>query len=156
MTAWTSWRGWWATRRAARWNFTARRRAAPASWRVACGGLALFLFSATIAGVICRLLIHYFPARFGFLPDNVLLLASAVLPAFGAALEGINNQGEFVRVAKRSAAMASGFEKYAGRIAGLKDRGPRLRELIPLSSEIATAMVDEIVDWRAVFVDRTQ
>ena len=117
-------------------------------------GMALFLFSATIAGVICRLLIHYFPVRFGFLPDSVMLLASAVLPAFGAALEGISNQGEFVRVAKRSAAMASGFEKYAGRIAGLKD--PHLHDVIPLSSEIATAMVDEIVDWRAVFVDRTQ
>ena len=31
------------------------------------------------------------------LSDRWLLLASAGLPAFGAALEGINNQGEFTR-----------------------------------------------------------
>ena len=35
-------------------------------------------------------------------------------------------------------------------------KNARLHDVIPLSSEIATAMVDEIVDWRAVFVDRTQ
>jgi hypothetical protein len=85
------------------------------------------------------------------------LLASAVLPAFGAAFEGINNQGEFIRISKRSAAMASGFEKFADCIALMKkDVPPRLAEAIPLSASIAEAMVAEVVDWRAVFIDRPQ
>ena len=112
----------------------------------------------TVAGVALRLLLGAFslPTRFSIPEmDSLLLLASAALPALGAALEGINNQGEFIRVAKRSAAMASGFAKYGTRIAAL-EKGPplRLSQIIPLSSTIADAMVAEVVDWRTVFIDR--
>jgi len=91
-----------------------------------------------------------------------LVLTSATLPALGAALAGINNQGEFRRIAKRSAAMASGFEKFAARIAALRARAaegvspPKLPELIPLASKIAEVMVEEVVDWRAVFIDEAR
>ncbi len=118
------------------------------------------LFWLTVFGVVLRLTLGSLH-RFGgvYIPgaDEVLLLASAVLPAFGAAFEGINNQGEFIRISKRSAAMASGFEKFADRIALMK-KGvpPRLAEAIPLSASIAEAMVAEVVDWRAVFIDRPQ
>jgi hypothetical protein len=88
------------------------------------------------------------------------VLASATLPALGAALAGISNQGEFVRVAKRSAAMADIFKIHGARIAMLRsDTGadtPKLSQVIPLASTIAGIMVDEVADWRAVFIDRPQ
>jgi hypothetical protein len=85
---------------------------------------------------------------------------SAFLPALAAALAGISNQGEFARVAKRSAAMADGFKQFAVRITELKsgDRqgqdAPKLSQVIPLAGKIAEAMVDEVADWRVVFIDR--
>jgi hypothetical protein len=84
-----------------------------------------------------------------------LLVAAAVLPAFGAAVEGINNQGEFVRIAKRSAAMASAFRRFAARIAQVRSGlSPRLADIVPLSGNIAETMIAEVVDWRAVIIDR--
>ncbi len=116
------------------------------------------LLLLTVVGVVLRLSLGPLslatPVPIQLL-NGVLLSASAVLPALGAALEGINNQGEFIRVAKRSAAMASGFAKYGTRIVALESGPPpRLSQVIPLSSTIADAMVAEVVDWRAVFIDR--
>ena len=80
----------------------------------------LFLVAATFMGVSARLLFELFPDTSGFISataDRWLVLGAATLPALAAALEGINNQGEFVRVAKRSTAMASSFKKYSEKIA---------------------------------------
>ncbi len=118
------------------------------------------LFRWTVAGVIVRLALgglHTIKLFFWEGADEVLLLLAAFLPALGAAFEGISNQAEFLRISKRSAAMASGFAKYAARIAQIKaGLPPKLAEVIPMSSAIADAMVAEVVDWRAVFIDRPQ
>jgi len=119
--------------------------------------MALVFFWLTILGVALRL-----GMRLGHVPvplyaDRLLVLAAASLPALGAALEGITNQGEFVRIAKRSAAMATGFAAHAEALDALeKSAAPHLADVTPLSSKIAKAMVDEVVDWRMVFVDRPQ
>lgn len=120
--------------------------------------ITLFLLAFTIGSVFFRLLYFAVPKEMisGAL-EHWLILTSATLPALGAALEGINNQGEFTRIAKRSAAMASGFKRYAEKIASLKKSlSPRLASVIPLSSDIAETMVAEVVDWRAIFIDRSQ
>ncbi|MBV8837082.1 MAG: DUF4231 domain-containing protein [Alphaproteobacteria bacterium] len=88
-----------------------------------------------------------------------LVLASATLPAFGAAFAGINNHGEFARVAKRSAAMAEIFRMRGAQIAALRDRTAapaRLAEIVPVASAMADAMVGEVADWRAVFIQKPQ
>jgi hypothetical protein len=117
------------------------------------------LFTATIIGVCLRLGLRsaHKPSLFVTVAEGWLLVAAAALPALGAALEGISNQGEFVRIAKRSTAMALGFKAFAAAITALK-RGsaPRLADVTPLAGHIAKAMVDEVVDWRTVFIDRTQ
>ena len=75
----------------------------------------------------------------------------------GAALEGINNQGEFARTAHRSAAMAGAFEAYAAQVRKLREeKDATLAPVTALSSQITQTMVDEITDWRAVFSDRAQ
>jgi hypothetical protein len=128
---------------------------------------ALVFFWLTMLGIIVRLSLwemashlHMMPAsldRLQAVADRWLVLAAASLPALGAALEGISNQGEFVRIAKRSAAMVTGFAAHADALSTLqKDATPHLTDVTPLSSKIATAMVDEVVDWRMVFVDRPQ
>jgi hypothetical protein len=118
------------------------------------------LFRWTVAGVILRLAFGMLndiqPFFWGWM-DGIFLLLAAFLPALGAAFEGISNQAEFIRISKRSAAMASGFARYEARIDLMKKNAPpKLAEVIPMSSAIADAMVAEVVDWRAVFIDRTQ
>lgn len=92
-----------------------------------------------------------------------LTFASAALPAFGAALASIENQGEFARIAKRSHAMAHRMERYLHEVGRLRQRleeGRPLdliaRDLTTLSTEIAQLMVDEVADWRVVFTDRPE
>jgi hypothetical protein len=90
--------------------------------------------------------------------DHWLVLASAFLPALAAALAAISNQGEFARVAKRSAAMADSFGRFARQISVLRSSDAqgvlKLAQVIPLAGEIAEVMVDEVADWRVVFIDR--
>lgn len=91
--------------------------------------------------------------------DGWLVLLAATLPALGAALAGIANQGEFARLAKRSAAMAGAFEEFAEQIRALEseaERGEKLLSLArvgQLAAKIAEVMVDEVSDWRVIVVE---
>lgn len=80
----------------------------------------------------------------------------AVFPALGAALAGINNQGEFGRVAMRSQAMAERLGQLDQRADELLSRGADLRaaDVTALAHELAQLTVDEVLDWRVVFKDR--
>ena len=125
------------------------------------------LFSLTVFGIGLHLLPYLFGAGLGPMGELIvahgdwLVLVSAVLPALGAALAGINNHGEFARMAKRSSGMAAGFAQFSGQIAASRARLARgeavsLVEIIPLASTIAQTMVDEVIDWRVVVLDRPQ
>jgi hypothetical protein len=89
-------------------------------------------------------------------------LVLGALPAFGAAVASIANQGEFARLARRSVAMASVFERFADRIKELErslvaDTGStetQLADAIALATEIAQVMVDEVSDWRFVVAEQ--
>ena len=57
--------------------------------------------------------------------------------------------------------MADGFAHFADRIRVLRtdlDRGEpvSLADLTPLASRMAETMVDEVIDWRVVVLDRPQ
>ena len=128
------------------------------------------LFVLTLVGIATHLLLEpallprwlnfEIPESFHIGLDRWLVMASAFLPALAAALAGISNQGEFARLAKRSAAMAVYFKGFALQIAALRSNdaqgrnGLQLSQVIPLAGEIAEAMVDEVADWRIVFIDR--
>jgi hypothetical protein len=91
--------------------------------------------------------------------DRWLVVGSAFLPALAAALAAISNHGEFARLAKRSAAMAESFKEFAAQIAALRSSAAqgatiRLAQVVPLAGEITEVMVDEVADWRVVFIDR--
>lgn len=84
---------------------------------------------------------------------DIWLVAAAWLPAAGAALAAINNQGEFARIAKRSRAMAGRLEQDLERL--LKyDASARSGQVAEDALRVAQTMVDEVLDWRLVFLDR--
>lgn len=93
---------------------------------------------------------------------EVLTSISGFLPALGAALAGISNQGEFRRVSKRSEAMEQQLGLLVERVVALRDGVPDPGQVVQLSSaqvgylseEAARLLVSEVLDWRVVFVDR--
>lgn len=127
----------------------------------------LVLLSATLACCVLHALPHAgLHARWlEFVPPLVLSSACAVLPALGAALAGIMNQGEFRRVAKRSGAMARRLDELHRRAESMiaSDSSADLHanpvtstQLTALANEAASVMTNEVVDWRIVFLDRPQ
>ena len=93
----------------------------------------------------------------------VLTFLCGFFPALGASLAGINNQGEFRRIEKRSDAMLEQLEK-------LKDQtdlliqaleSPQYKEcqqfsgiVAELAGNASELMITEVLDWRVVFLDR--
>lgn len=118
----------------------------------------LVFFFGTLA--VCVL---HFP---GVLPHSVaerLTFFSAFLPALGAGLAGLKNQGEFRRLARRSHAMQEQLDRALGEVDELERR---VKEGLPtaerqLSTDVAALLADwarvlvgEVLDWRVVFLDR--
>lgn len=119
---------------------------------------SLALFYVTVVGVALHLMtpLAHLDEHAAEGVEAALVLVAAFCPALGAAFASVNNQGEFQRLAKRSAAMAAFFDAEALAIDGLR-RSPtpaRLAEVEPLIRRIADVMVDEVMDWRVVVNDR--
>jgi len=122
---------------------------------------AVLLFGLTITGTVLHLglllasqPIEAWAKQF----DGVLVLMSGFLPALGAALASINNQGEFARLAKRSRSMADGFKGFGKEIGALRDppdpsKGLTLAAVTDVAGRISAMMVDEVMDWRVVVTD---
>lgn len=94
------------------------------------------------------------------LPAHVLTFFCGLLPALGAALAAISNQGEFRRVARRSEAMSielADLRKRVSRLGKDMEAGREasfMRAVLELSSESTRILVQEVLDWRVVFLDR--
>ena len=90
---------------------------------------------------------------------GALIAMAAFLPALGASLAGVNNQGEFRRITKRSEAMAEHLKKLLAEAEAMTaaDRAPialRWSAVADLTSRVTQLMVNEVLDWRVVFLDR--
>lgn len=90
-----------------------------------------------------------------------LVLLSAFLPALGAALANINNQGEFRRFAKRSLAMVERLRRHSEAIALFRldlarPGGLPMTRVTGLANALTEAMVDENMEWRVVSLDLAQ
>ena len=93
----------------------------------------------------------------------ILTFVCGFFPALGAGLAGIINQGEFRRIENRS-------ESMCGQLRLLHERIEKLRQRIDkspsesaeqfslpataLASDAARLLLNEILDWRVVFLDR--
>jgi hypothetical protein len=105
------------------------------------------LFYGTL--VIC--LIHLFFEEGSW--TDFLVQMAAVLPAFGAAIRGIESQGDFHHVARRS--------RSVGQVlAGIVSRMDRAEKDLPsevlgdIAEKAADAMGAELADWRTGFQDK--
>ncbi len=119
----------------------------------------LVLFALTFLGILVHLGLAWpglFPREAGEAADHWLVLLSATAPALGAALAGINNQGEFQRMSKRSTAMVDGLARVGRDIARLRsgDQPLHLAAVLQLSEQVGELMIQEVMDWRIMFVDR--
>ncbi len=95
---------------------------------------------------------------------SLLTFFCGFLPALGAALAGINNQGEFRRIAKRSHAMVGQLKQILEEVVELRKKfseasaetsqAPSSREVTALTTNVAELLVNESLDWRVVFLDR--
>lgn len=96
---------------------------------------------------------------------GLLVFLAGFLPALGATVAGISNQGEFRRVGKRSSAMLDRLDELKKAVddakATLEAAGPASRILPRASEDLATLavvlaqlMVTEVLDWRVVFLDQ--
>jgi len=112
-------------------------------------------FLLTLVIVVTHVLPYFGLPRMPFIPEHGLSVAAAILPALGAAMAGINNQGEFGKVAKRSRGMSERLDKLGERLDRL-EKLPAIhsREVVELATELTQLMVDEVSDWRLVFTDR--
>ncbi|HWC88855.1 MAG TPA: hypothetical protein VG433_04350, partial [Pirellulales bacterium] len=88
--------------------------------------------------------------------DDMLMIFAGLLPALAAALGGICSQGEFHRVARRSAAMALHLEELRLEMASVPTRAGELNSvhLSRYARKVAQLMINEMLDWRVVFQDR--
>jgi hypothetical protein len=93
---------------------------------------------------------------------GVLLICSAFLPAAGASLANINNQGEFARLGKRARAMRDSFLRLKPEADAMQQRltdasvPVTMTQVTGLASRMATTMLEEVVDWRVVVLDLPQ
>ncbi len=88
--------------------------------------------------------------------DRWLTLYAAFLPALGAAIAAIRNQGEFHRVVQRSRGMRAELEQLRQAVANVPIRPNELNsQLLQQAVEQTTRlMYREVLDWRIVFQDR--
>jgi hypothetical protein len=114
-------------------------------------GVAMACFWLGVAICIVHLVMRHFTDL-----DDALMIFAGLLPALAAALGGICSQGEFHRVARRSAAMASRLEDLRLEMASVPTRPGELNSvrLSHYARKVAQLMINEMLDWRVVFQDR--
>ncbi len=110
-------------------------------------GLANIVFAITVTSLVGFLL----AVALGMSTETMhhlakpLVVITAGLPALGAALHGIREQGEFARTSIRSSATAAALEKLAG---DLRVRPIALARASGLAEEAVRVMLDDVGEWR--------
>ena len=128
-------------------------------------GTGIFLLALTLLACGVHLLPGLWPAVHtpSWLPPHLLTFFCGFFPALGAALAGINNQGEFRRITKRSEAMQEHLKPLLTEAEKLRAQindgaNPPSRQFSvsvgELSANTARLLVNEVLDWRVVFLDR--
>jgi hypothetical protein len=76
---------------------------------------------------------------------TTLAAVTAALPAFGAALEGLQAQGEYQRLSERAEGMHHYFRSIQNRLTTAK---PSYTILADFARQASAVMLDELSDWR--------
>jgi len=97
-----------------------------------------------------------------FLTSGFLTFVTGFFPALGAAIAGINSQGEFRRVAKRSEVMNEQLKLILKKVEDLETEitsspVPGVQysaKVTSIVSEAGRIFVNEVLDWRVIFLDQ--
>ncbi len=121
------------------------RQLARVNLRLHAAARAMFILTA--AACIGHLVIHEEHIA------AILTLLSAALPATAAAAHAISEQGEFRRLAERSASMAEGLGQSEKALRALRDSGRAYTtaDVYRVVAPAAAAMMDEVTDWRILY-----
>jgi hypothetical protein len=83
--------------------------------------------------------------------ESTLTLCAIVLPAFGAAIQGILHQGEFGRLERRSRALKNNLQKLRNQVK-ISDKELSFRDLGRDTESFSQIQMLEQADWRSVFI----
>ncbi len=129
-----------------------RQRMHSAGRTCAKGELAFFLL--TLCACISHLALTHIH---GVSPEVVhawgpwLIAAAASFPAWAAALHGIENQGEFHRLADRSESMSEVLGELHDDFPQGQNRVMRIGTLRAITRTTASLMAEEAIDWRVLY-----
>jgi hypothetical protein len=125
-------------------------------------GVALLGLTLAACATHLVLSIRHEPARLEWLPP-VLTFFCGFFPALGAATAGILTQGEFRRINSRSKAMSGQLQLQLTEIENLRkkiastpnsSRPQFSTSALALANATANLLVNEVLDWRVVFLDQ--
>jgi hypothetical protein len=110
----------------------------------------LIFFALTALACLARLMLPQLR-----LSEDVLVLClttmgavTAALPAIGAALEGLQAQGEYQRLTERADGMSHFFTSIQSRLTTPEPKQLSYTELAQSAHQVSGAMLDELSDWR--------
>jgi hypothetical protein len=110
--------------------------------------LSIGLFVATLLACMA----HVFVAEDTLgAAGGILTFGAIVLPAFGAAIQGIIHQGEFERLARRSRAIRNRLRELLVQVRKYGHE-PSFHQLGKATESFSTIQILEQVDWRSVFI----
>ena len=124
----------------------------------------VILIGATITACMTHLIPLFIPGL--HLPErlaSLLTFLCGFLPALGAALAGINNHGEFKRVAKTSESMQREYSALSAELALLQSSLKSLKDepsihffkkIKGAAYRVSQLMIDELSDWRITYHNR--
>jgi len=126
-------------------------------------GFAVGLLGVTLAACASHVVLSLIDPHWPEWPARWLTFLCGFSPALGAAMAGILTQGEFRRINSRSKAMLGQLERQLKEIGNLRDKiGSTPNSARPqfstpalaLASATANLLVNEVLDWRVVFLDQ--
>jgi hypothetical protein len=108
--------------------------------------LSTILFGTTLLACILHLWLPH-----DHVIGGILMLCAIVLPAFGAAIQGIILQGEYRRLSHRSRALRKRLTSLRNQIKA-SSQTLSFRDLGQLNEVFSEMQIIEQTDWRAVFI----
>jgi len=126
---------------------------------------ALILLILTFIACIIHLMhaFSYHPDLPLWLSSDLLIFITGFFPALGAALAGINSQGEFRRISKRSQMMCDHLSEIQKKVNNLEEEIKKApvpgniqysTKVTSIVSDAARLFVNEVLDWRVIILDQ--
>jgi len=117
-------------------------------------GLSICLFFLTLVACVLHIAGNSsIEHLLGENTEDLLTLFAIVLPAFGAAIQGIVHQGEFGRIGRRSRSIKNRLQSMAEQVGDAKQT-QSFNDLGRATESFCEIQLLEQADWRSVFISK--